>query len=487
MEPNGPLDFDPHQPLDFESGSPQLPQRGLARRLALLASYPRLGILIIFFIAILTLLTLRLYKLQIVQADQWRRRAQEQRASLVRLPAPRGIIYSRGGDPLVRNVPSFRVVVVPAQLPDDDVERETVLRRLAAILGVPYSQPEGPPGLLEKVEAGLATVPYEPLVIADSVARGTALVVAQGENLSFPGVRVEIVSRRQYPYGSLVSQLVGYLGAIPPEDTDEYEELGYDPATDRIGYAGVEASFEDWLHGQPGQRYQEEDVVGRVVRVVGEEQPPIPGNNVYLTIDMDLQQVAQDALWRGMNSLYVSSRRGVVIAMDPRSGEILAMVSLPTYDNNLFARGITQDELEPLLNDPHRPLINHAISDHLPPGSIFKIIPATPTTPVRPSRSIAGSTLGTAGWTSSAGWRTRATFSFTRSAAALRRPISTGWGRSGWRHTLASLAWDRAAASSCRARRPAWFPQRSGSGAPLARTGPPATRTIWLSGRGSWK
>ncbi len=217
---------------------------------------------------------------------------------------------------------------------------------------------------------------YEPVVVAREVARQTALVIAQGEEISFPGTRVEVVSRRQYPQGPLLSQLVGYMGAIPGGEEEAYIAQGYDPSQDRIGYAGVEAAYEDWLRGTPGQRYQEEDVLGRVVRILGEEQPPIPGHNVYLTIDPQLQQVAQEALLRQMTRPNINSPRGVVIAMDPRSGEILAMVSLPTYDNNLFAAGISAAELQRLYDDPHRPLINHAINDQLPPGSIFKIIPA---------------------------------------------------------------------------------------------------------------
>jgi len=353
-----------------------LPPRGLGRRLALLVASPRLALLGFLLLAVVTFFALRLYRLQVVETDYWVAKAEQQRAQLVRLPATRGGIYSRNGEPLVRNVPAFIVAVVPELLPYDEVEQETVLRRLADLLDMPYSRPDGPPGVLEKVEQGWSIGPYEPVVLAEGVDRETALVIAQGQGLSLPGVQVKTAFRRHYPYDTLVSQLVGYLGRIPAEEVEEYEENGYDRSTDWVGYAGVEASFEEWLHGEPGWRYQEEDVVGRVVRVLGEEQPPIPGHNVYLTIDLALQQVAQDALWEGMNRPNVNSRRGVVVAMDPRNGEILAMVSLPTYDNNLFAEGISQEDYQRLIEDPHRPLLNHAVADQLPPGSIFKIVPA---------------------------------------------------------------------------------------------------------------
>jgi len=365
------------EPVEEEPRPPSLiPQRGWVRRLLLFFASPRLAFLMLALVVTLVIFGFRLYQFQIVQADYWQRQAEEQRGRLVRLPAPRGIIYSRNGEPLVRNVPSFQVAVIPALLPEDDLERETALRRLAVLLGMPYSQaesPDGSPGLLERVEMGSY---YEPVVVSREVARQTALVIAQGESITFPGVRVEAISRRQYPQGALVSQLVGYLGAIPEEEADAYIAQGYDPSSDRIGYAGVEAYYEEWLRGTPGQRYQEEDVLGRVVRVLGEEVPAVPGHNVYLTIDLELQQVAQDALLRQMNRPNINSPRGVVIAMDPRSGEILAMVSLPTYDNNLFAEGISAADLQRLYDDPHRPLINHAINDQLPPGSIFKIVVA---------------------------------------------------------------------------------------------------------------
>ncbi|MBO9369544.1 MAG: penicillin-binding protein 2 [Chloroflexi bacterium] len=355
------------------------PERGLARRLWLMLTAPRLLLVGLVLPLVLTVYSFRLYRLQVVETERWVARAQEQRTELVSLPAPRGLIYSRDGEPLVRNVPAFQVVIIPAYLPEDEVQRETELRRLAALLGIPYSQTGAQPGLRERVDRVLdvrspAYAPYDPLVVATNVDRKVALIIAQGQEFAFPGVRVDVVSRRQYPYGSLVSQLVGYMGAIPAEKVKEYINRGYDPATDRVGYAGVEATMESWLRGIPGQRVQETDILGRIVRVLGDEIPPTPGHNVYLTIDLQLQQVAQQALQKGMDR--VNSRRGVVIAMNPQTGEILAMVSLPTYDNNLFAEGISLEEYTRLLEDPHRPLLNHAIADLLPPGSIYKIIPA---------------------------------------------------------------------------------------------------------------
>jgi penicillin-binding protein 2 len=348
------------------------PTRGLSRLLTLLSRAPRLVVLSLLVLALIGLLVVRLHALQIVEAQTWVRRADEQRAELVRLPAPRGIIYSRQGEMLVRNAPSFRVSVIPALLPEEEGEREAVLQRLAVIVGRPTEELRALVDQALDPELG-SYAPYEALVVKRQVDRELALIVSQ-EALTMPGVQAEVVSRRQYPYGSLVSQIVGYLGAIPEEEEEAFRERGYDPATDQTGYAGVESSLEEWLRGTPGERYQEEDVFGRPVRIIGQEVPAVPGHNVYLTLDLALQQVTLNALSRALDELGL--RHGAAIAMDPRDGQILSMVSLPTYDNNLFAQGISTADLERLYEDPHRPLLNHAISDNLPPGSIFKIVPA---------------------------------------------------------------------------------------------------------------
>jgi penicillin-binding protein 2 len=347
-------------------------ERGFARVVNLLVGAPRLILMALVLALVIGSFAVRLYQLQIVEAEEWEAQSEQQRARLVRLAAPRGIIYSRNGEPLVRNAPTFQINVVPALLPDPDDEADEynlLLLRLEEMTGRSFED------LAALVDDAVSRgIYYDPVPVARQVDRQLALLVSQ-EALSMPGVQVEAGTRRQYPYGSLVSQMVGYLGAIPEEFADSYVEEGYDPATDRIGYAGVEATFEDWLRGIPGERYQEEDVVGRPIRVLGEEIPPLPGNNVYLTIDLAFQQVVQDALSDALARH--GSPRGVAIAMDPDTGEILALVSLPTYDNNLFAQGISLDDLQRLYENPHRPLINHAISDNLPPGSIFKIIPAS--------------------------------------------------------------------------------------------------------------
>jgi len=312
--------------------------------------------------------------LQFVRSEDYRAWADRQRLRLVTLPAARGIIYDRDGTPLVRNVPSFNVAVVPAYLPDDEDEAEAVLIRLAVLLDMPYYSAEGESEGLREMVPYTYTAGYSPLVVKRGIERDTALLLKQ-EAMTLPGVLVEVEPVRGYPYGPLVSQMLGYLLPIPEEGEEEYIARGYDSDTDRIGVAGVEATYEDALRGTKGHRLIEEDVMGREIRVIEERDAPVPGDNVYLTLDLDLQQFVEEALRRGMAQPNVNSPRGVAIVMNPQTGEILALVSLPTYDNNLFAQGISARDLQ-RLDDPHRPLLNHAISDRLPPGSTFKIVVA---------------------------------------------------------------------------------------------------------------
>lgn len=357
----------------------QAAQGGWQARWAAIKGAPRVVVLGVLILGVFGIFGLRLWNLQFVQGAYYRERATYQSTEIVTIPTARGIIYDRDSTPLVRNVPSFDVTIVPAYLPDDEDEMEAVLIRLAMLLNVPYTtagvrtsvDEPPPPGLREMVEEVDFLAPYSPLVVKRGVERDMALLVAQ-QAILMPGVSIQVESAREYPYGLLVSQMLGYLLPIPEEGEEEYVAQGYEPATDRIGVDGVEATYEDELRGQKGRQIVEEDVLGRVIRVLEEQAAPVPGNNVYLTLDLDLQRFVEEALRRGMAN--ANSPRGVAIVMNPQTGEILALVSLPTYDNNLFTQGISARDWQRLSEDPHRPLLNHTIADRLPPGSVFKIV-----------------------------------------------------------------------------------------------------------------
>jgi len=338
---------------------------------------PRVVALGLLILCIFAAFGLRLWDLQFVQGEDYRTWAERQRLRPVTIPAARGIVYDGNGTPLVRNIPSFSVTIVTAYLPDDEDEAESVLIRLAVLLDMPYSAANlrgDEDKSLREIVPYTYTASYSPLVVKRGVERDTALLLKQ-EAMTLPGVSVEVESVRDYPYGPLVSQMLGYMLPIPEEREEEYVALGYDSAADRIGRAGVEATYEDALRGKKGRRIIEEDVMGRMIRVIEEQAAPVPGNNVHLTLDLELQRFVEEALRHEMAQPDVNSPRGVAIVMNPQTGEVLAMVSLPTYDNNLFTQGISARDLR-RLESPHRPMLNHAITDRLPPGSTFKIVMA---------------------------------------------------------------------------------------------------------------
>ncbi len=346
-----------------------------------------------FVVASFALLAFQSWQLQIVQGEQYLQRADRNRFRLVSIDAPRGVIYDRAARLLAGNVPSFTVSIVPADLPEE--EEAYVFRYLSALLGIAVSggdvggqgaipidrhhlyepeeyQPE--PQIEELVDAGRET-PFIPVPIKSNVLRDIALTIEE-ERLQLPGVIVEIEPLREYISSTLMSHVIGYVGHIPEGEVQAYigrRDADYD-ANDVVGLTGVELTFEDELRGRKGQRHIEVDVTGREMRTIGSPVEPVPGDNLILTVDLDLQAAVEEALERGIAK--AGSESGVAIVMNPQTGEILAMVSLPSYDNSLFIGGIPEEDYTELREDPRHPLVNHAISGLYPPGSTFKIVPA---------------------------------------------------------------------------------------------------------------
>ncbi len=367
--------------------------------------------LLVFYLALLVsavILIARLYQLQITDNAEYLADAFENRVTRVSDPAPRGVIYDRRGLQLVRNVPSFTAVIIPALLPDDPnpldnidpAEIQAVYRRLAELLDLPITVPGSTPqspctpgrGIKDLVDEGAGLSPYSPVKIKCDIDKETAFIIL-GEKTDLPGVDILVEPLRDYSIsgfstsGELTAHLIGYMAPIPdpnefPLTYAYYIGLGLVPGRDRIGVAGVEASMQDILAGQNGSRLVEEDVAGKELRTLAVETETVPGLNIQLTVDVRLQQAAEAALTGRMNFIneyfqQVRSASGVVIAMNPTNGEILAMVSWPTYDNNRFARRIEYETYyKPLSLDPLKPLINHAVSGLYPPGSVFKMVTA---------------------------------------------------------------------------------------------------------------
>jgi len=357
-------------------------------RIALWRTYFFAGVILLVF----GLMTARLVQYQIIEHDTWTNRAVDNYTVSSTVPAPRGIIYDRNGIVLARNVASYNVVIVPAQLPDDDADIQRVYRELSAVIGVPVNSgtvedakllaecTDGP-GIAQLVELGDSLKPYSPAKIKCNVDEEVARMVRE-KSVDWPGVSVQIEAVRDYPTGVLTANVVGFLGPIPEAAADYYQGLGFEVGRDKVGYAGAELAFDDALLGKNGTRVVEVDVAGQELRNLESPPAPVPGNNLVLTIDTRLQEAAQAALvgrinfWNTwFNEIRISS--GVVIAMNPKTGEILAMVSYPSYENNRFARIIPAYYYNQLEQDPRHPLLNNAISSEYPPGSVFKLSTAT--------------------------------------------------------------------------------------------------------------
>ena len=340
----------------------------------------RVTILQILALAAFAALAAQLWRLQVLRSEDYQLLADANRFRLVAVDAPRGVAYDRLGRPLVRNVPRYVISIVPAALPEEGEHRQAVLSRLAALLDVPISSrtasasgADTQPGIEELLQAHTGG-PYSPVTIKSGVDKQLAFLIEE-EHLDLPGAVVEALPRRQYPTGAATSHILGYVGQIPAEEIDDYLGLATEDyaVRDAVGLMAVEAIYEQELRGRKGLKHIEVNAFEREVRVLAFD-PPVPGDNLLLTLDIELQSAAEAALREGMHR--VDSTAGVVIAMNPQNGAVLAMVSLPSYDNNTFTRGITVDELAALSADPERPLVNHAISGQYPPGSTFKIVPA---------------------------------------------------------------------------------------------------------------
>ena len=331
---------------------------------------------------------IRLFTYQIINGDYWRAQAIENRLREVSLAPTRGVIFDRNGIVLARNVASYNVVVTAANLPDDQGSIQDIIRSLADYIEVPISRgditPENPfvpcvsdHGISQIIEYGEQSAPYQNVKIACNIDETQARII-QEKTMDWPGITLEIETVRDYPTGSLTANIIGFLGPISSIEEEYYVDRGYVTNRDKIGYAGLERYYESILSGKPGKRVVEVDVGGQIIRDAVPVISPLPGQNVYTTLDTRLQSAAESILldeigdWNAyFGELRITS--GVVIAMNPQTGEVLSMVSYPTYENNRLARVIPAYYYEQLNADVRNPLLNQAVGAELPAGSVFKI------------------------------------------------------------------------------------------------------------------
>ena len=309
----------------------------------------------------------RLFQLQVVNGEQYAARAAATRTIEVALRSPRGLVFDREGRPVVVNVPAWTVKVRPADLPEDGVGR--ILRRVARLAGGDAA------AMAQRLNAFQGSE-FELVPLERGISREAALLIGE-EAQTLPGIAVEVEPVRQYlnergrPEGELLSHVLGYVGPVNLTEFEALGEVGY-LRDDLIGRAGIEATFEEELRGSYGSELWERDAQGRPTKVIRTLDEPVAGRNLMLTIDARMQRIATHSLQWGMRA--VGLEQGVTVVMNPQTGEILAMVSLPAYDNNKFAGSISAEDYNVYLNDPAKPLRNHAIADIFPPGSTFKLV-----------------------------------------------------------------------------------------------------------------
>ena len=333
----------------------------------------------------------RLFFYQILNGDTYIALAVENRLREISLAPTRGVIFDRNGIVLARNVASYNVVVTAAYLPDDQGAIQNIIRSLSEYIDVPVSRgeiiPENPfvpcvsdHGISQIIEYGEQSAPFRDVKIACNIDQTKAKII-QEKSMDWPGISLEIETVRDYPTGSLTASIIGFLGPISSLEEEYYTDRGFVSNRDKIGYAGLERFYESILSGKPGKRVVEVDVGGRIIRDAVPVISPLPGQNIYTTLDTRLQHAAESILlaeiggWNAyLGELMITS--GVVIAMNPQTGEILAMVSYPTYENNRMARVIPAYYYQQLYADVRNPLLNQAVGAELPAGSVFKLATA---------------------------------------------------------------------------------------------------------------
>lgn len=313
-------------------------------------------------VLMLGVLCVRLYVLQVVRGERYAEIAENQRRRRLPIPAPRGVIFDREGRVLVDSRPIYNVILMREDVKGKKLQ--ALIEPLATGLNVEKDM------LRERFDLVDSMPAFESIKVKEGATPGDIAWV-EAHNLEYPELRVEQQPQRRYPADGSLAHVLGYVGEISPEQLNKpaSKDKGLKPG-DIIGLSGVEQIYDDYLRGKDGYREVVVDSRGRIQAEI-EIVPPTPGRDLVTTIDLDLQNAAEEQL---KNS---ATRRGVLIAMDPNNGEILALASAPTFDPNLFSQRITtkegRAEYVALLNDPETPLLNRAVQSRYPPGSTWKI------------------------------------------------------------------------------------------------------------------
>lgn len=384
----------------------------------------RILFLRLIIIVVLSILIGRIIFLQQTRRLEFQEMAADNQLATLSIDPPRGEIFDRNGEPLAVNIPSFDVTITPAFLPSDAEQRLRVFERLSLLTGVPVTNTLEQRQLAQQADPALVNIytrlaelygasasetldnaglvpqlpdsiveiyqtysfaQYLPAVVTTSVPITLAYRIEQ-ESAYLPGVRVLPTPVRNYPSGELTSHIIGFMGPLPDEN---WLDLGYE-RDDRVGWSGLEVSMEEELAGLKGERQIEVDWTGRELRQIGDATGSIAGLNLHLTLDLELQQRTTEILLRAMEEVRTTPRRDFytgetsfpeieaasVVAIEVNTGQVLAMVSLPTFDNNRFTTEVPVDYYLGLARNDYEPLLNHSIAGQYPPGSVFKLVTA---------------------------------------------------------------------------------------------------------------
>lgn len=319
----------------------------------------RLKVLSVVIVLVICVLIARMGYLQVYDGEYYANLADGNRIRLVPSVAPRGTMYDRNGSILVTNHPGFTVSLLPLTEPIS----EEVISRLSVLLNVPVEE------IHSKIDAHTG---FDPIRIKTDVGPELTTIIAEQKDL-YPGVVVEVLPIRDYIYKMQGAHAYGYVSEISDAELEAKKDEGY-KSGDIVGKFGLEKVYDQYLRGVDGGEQVEVDVTGKPVQVLGKKNP-IPGSDLHLTIDLEIQAAAEQAIDQQLTQ--IGAHAAAAVALNPQTGEVLAIISRPAFDPNLFVNGISSKDWAVINNNPYYPMDNKAITGEYPPGSTYKIVTGT--------------------------------------------------------------------------------------------------------------
>jgi len=333
----------------------------------------KIKIFIVLIILGLSIIFGRVFYLQIIRGNYYTNLAENNRLRIKPIPSERGLIYDSYGNQLIQNVPSFSLSIVPQDFPKDENERKKIISQISQIAGVSETE-------ITSLVHKYSSYSYESLVVKENLDYDSALQFYV-QNANLPGILIQKGTKRQYATGYAtgdlinrfysLSHIIGYLGKLNDEEMNTLKKTGGYLLSDYIGRVGLEKEYETELRGQYGRKKVEVNALGQEQSMLAEE-PPVPGQNLILSLDLEAQEKMETYIKDALKNM--GKKRAAGIAINPQNGEIIAMVSWPSFNNNDFAGGISTEQYKKYIEDPDHPLYNRAIAGTYPSGSTIKIM-----------------------------------------------------------------------------------------------------------------